>query len=160
MADNAKKLSSSLEDYLEAIYNLSENSGIARSRGIADALNVSRSSVTGALRTLTEKELVNYKPYGYVTLTQQGSIIAKKVVRRHNVIKSFFIDILGVEDIVAQNAACQAEHALGPGVINRLLDFIKFINHNSRNGVDITSQFKEFCRSNTDNKTENQAELS
>ena len=54
-----EKLSASLEDYLEVIYNLSKQSRVARSKDIAEALGVSRASVTGALRTLTEKNLVN-----------------------------------------------------------------------------------------------------
>jgi len=48
-------LSSSLEDYLEAIYNLTVESNIARSKDIAESLGVSRASVTGALRVLKEK---------------------------------------------------------------------------------------------------------
>ena len=77
--DKKRNLSASLEDYLEAILNLSGDRKVARSRDIAEALEVSRSSVTGALRTLAEKQLVNYKPYGYITLTDQGRALAEKV---------------------------------------------------------------------------------
>ena len=62
-------LSASLEDYLEAILNLTSESNVARSKDIAKLLSVSRSSVTGALRVLKKKGLANYKPYDYVTLT-------------------------------------------------------------------------------------------
>jgi DtxR family Mn-dependent transcriptional regulator len=65
-------LSASLEDYLEAIYNLAEAKKVARSRDIAEALGVSRASVTGALRALKEKGLIEHEPYGYVTLTEAG----------------------------------------------------------------------------------------
>ena len=65
-------LSASLEDYLEAIFHLSAQSKVARSKDIAELLEVSRSSVTGALKTLSEKGLVNYKPYGFITLTDIG----------------------------------------------------------------------------------------
>ena len=70
-AENAN-LSSSLEDYLEAIFNLLKESNIARSKDIAESLGVSRASVTGALRVLKEKGLANYKPYDYITLTETG----------------------------------------------------------------------------------------
>ncbi len=56
MAVNKENLSASLEDYLEAIYNLSGDSNITRSRDIAEQLGVSRASVTGALRASERKE--------------------------------------------------------------------------------------------------------
>jgi len=113
-------LSASLEDYLEAILNLAGESNVARSRDIAAMLGVSKASVTGALRLLKEKGLVNYKPYAYVTLTEAGRSAAAEVVRKHNILKSFFVDVLGIDKDTAQRAACKAEHALGPTVISRI----------------------------------------
>ncbi|MFA6176565.1 MAG: metal-dependent transcriptional regulator, partial [Phycisphaerae bacterium] len=60
-----KKLSASSEDYLEAIYNLVSLHKVARSKDIAESLGVSRASVTGAIKLLSDKGLVDYKPYGY-----------------------------------------------------------------------------------------------
>lgn len=142
------KLSSSLEDYLEAIFNLSSEQSVARSKDIAQALNVSRASVTGALKTLSEKALINYKPYGYITLTPSGAEAAQKVVRRHNIIKSFFTDVLGVEELIAQEAACKAEHALGHEIVMKLLSFIEFVNRNNSTGKDLAGQFSTFCENN------------
>jgi DtxR family Mn-dependent transcriptional regulator len=113
-------LSASLEDYLEAILNLTDKSNVARSRDIAAELGVSRASVTGALRLLKEKGLVNYKPYAYVTLTAAGRSAAAEVVRKHDILKSFFVDVLGIDKDTAQRAACKAEHTLGPKVISRI----------------------------------------
>ena len=61
-AANNNDLSASLEDYLEAIFNIASQSKIARSKDIAKMLGVSKSSVTGALRALKEKGLANYEP--------------------------------------------------------------------------------------------------
>lgn len=138
------KLSASLEDYLEVIFNLSSENKVARSKDIAEKLRVSRASVTGALRTLAAKGFVNYKPYGFVTLTEAGAEAAARIVNRHNVIKLFFVDVLGVDDAVAQEAACRAEHALGPVIINRLLRFIEFVDSGSK-GVNLSKRFKRFC---------------
>ena len=113
-------LSASLEDYLEAILNLAGESNVARSRDIAAMLGVSKASVTGALRLLKEKGLVNYKPYAYVTLTEAGRSAAAEVAQKHNIIKSFFVDVLGIDRDTAQQAACKAEHALGPKIISRI----------------------------------------
>ncbi len=71
-AQTDNNLSASLEDYLEAIFNIAGSSGVARSKDIAETLGVSCSSVTGAMHLLSKKHLANYKPYDYVTLTEQG----------------------------------------------------------------------------------------
>jgi len=139
-------LSASLEDYLEAIFNLSGQSKVARSKDIARLLGVSRASVTGALRVLKEKGLANYKPYDSVTLTEAGQAAAAEVVRRHNILKSFFVNVLGIKTDLAQNAACKAEHTLGPEVIARLLLFIEFVTKNSEKGHNLTDKFKKFCK--------------
>lgn len=141
-------LSASLEDYLEAIFNLAGESNVARSKDIAKLLGVSKSSVTGALRVLKEKGLANYKPYDAVTLTESGQATAAEIAKKHNILKSFFINVLGVESDVAQQAACKAEHTLGPEVIARLLSFIEFVTKNSEKGYDLADKFKKFYKNN------------
>lgn len=144
-------LSASLEDYLEAILNLTNESNVARSKDIAKLLGVSRSSVTGALRVLKKKGLANYKPYDYVTLTESGRIVAVEIANKHNILKSFFVNVLGVETDVAQKAACKAEHSLGPGIIAKLLCFIEFVNQNSKNGRDLVKELQKFCNKKNQN---------
>ncbi len=140
----AGKLSASLEDYLEAIYHLAAGQDVARSKDIAERMEVSRASVTGALKTLAEKKLVHYKPYGYVTLTEKGQQIAHRVVRRHEVLTRFFEDILGAEPATAQAAACRAEHTLGPEITARLMAFIEFVSESRDDGQDIVKQFQQY----------------
>jgi DtxR family Mn-dependent transcriptional regulator len=138
-------LSASLEDYLEVIFNLAGESNVARSKDIAELLNVSRSSVTGALRVLKKKGLVNYKPYDFVTLTDTGRAAAEEVTKKHNILKSFFVNVLDVDINIAQQAACKAEHTLGPEVIARLLCFIEFVTQSGKSGHNLTGKFKRFC---------------
>ncbi len=146
-------LSASLEDYLEAILNLSSEANVARSKDIAEILGVSRASVTGALRVLKKKGLANYKPYDYVTLTEPGRAAAAEIAGRHEILKSFFINVLGVDGDLAQQAACRAEHALGPGIITRLMSFIEFVTHSGKHGYDLAEQFQEFCRNSNSQRT-------
>lgn len=151
MSENiVKDLSASLEDYLEVIYQLSEGESgerVARSKDIADRLDVAKSSVTGALRQLSDKGLINYKPYEFITLTEAGRGAAMGVVRKHKILKSFFVDILGVDSDVADNAACCAEHALGYKVIDRLLGFTDFVKSRKEQGHDISGEFENFIGS-------------
>ena len=151
VASKSDNLSASLEDYLEAILNLASGSNVARSKDIAKLLGVSRSSVTGALRVLKKKGLANYKPYDYVTLTEPGRAAAAEIAKKHNILKSFFINVLGVESDVAQQAACKAEHALGQGIIVKLLCFIEFVTQSSENGSDLSNEFQKFCKSREQN---------
>jgi len=118
-------LSASQEDYLEAILNVADAFGVARSTDIAVSLGVAKPSVTGAIKLLAQRGLVNYKPYGCVTFTQKGFSQAGRVAQRHEIIKSFFVDVLGVDSAVAQKAACKAEHLLGPVIISSMRDFTK-----------------------------------
>lgn len=140
-----RKLSASLEDYLEAIYNLSERSRVPRSKDIAEQLAVSRASVTGAMRLLREKGMVRYEPYDHATLTRAGRAAARDVVARHNVLKSFFLEVLGLSAAVAQQAACRAEHALGHNVIERFLAFVEFVGRRNQSGPRLADEFRDFC---------------
>ena len=125
-------LSASQEDYLEAILNVADESGIAHSKDIAVSLGVAKPSVTGALKLLAQRGLVNYKPYGCVTFTQKGFSQAGRVAQRHEIIKSFFVNILCVDTAIAQKAACKAEHLLGPVIISRMRDFTDFAKKKAR----------------------------
>ena len=76
-------LSKSLEDYLEVIYHIVVVEQAAKAKDIAQKMQVKASSVTGALRQLAERDLVNYSPYDQITLTRKGMEVAQDVVRRH-----------------------------------------------------------------------------
>jgi len=118
-------LSASLEDYLEAIYHLVEEGRVARVKDIAARVSVQMPSVTGALRSLVEKDLVNHDPYGYTTLTPRGREIAFEVVRRHEVLTDFLVSVLGLDHETAERNACSIEHAIEPIVLERLVEFVK-----------------------------------
>lgn len=140
------KLSASLEDYLEAIYNLSAEQSVARSKDIARVLEVSCASVTSALRTLSEKKLVNYKPYGYITLTEKGRKVAGRVVHRHDILKQFFADVLGVDPAMAHEAACRAEHTMEPEIMSRLTTFINFLTESQGDHENLIQQFERYWK--------------
>lgn len=125
MAKRARTLSASLEDYMEAIFHIASGGSAARAKDIAGALGVSRPSVTGALRALAGRGLVHYAPYGAVTLTRAGLAAAKDVIRRHEALRTFLTDVLGVDREAAERAACRMEHALPPAALERLVRFLR-----------------------------------
>ena len=116
-------LSASLEDYIEAIYHIIEDKLVARSKEIAASLQVSRASVTEALRALSKKGLINYSPYEAITLTEEGKKAAEDVIFRHEALKRVFIEVLSIEPAIAEEGACRIEHAAPPEIISRMIDF-------------------------------------
>ena len=79
-----EKLSASLEDYIEVIYNSIKRDESVKAVDIARKLNVSRASVTEALNRLSDKGLINYGRYQTITITDMGVKIARDVVNRHS----------------------------------------------------------------------------
>ncbi len=119
----AAHLTAALEDYLEAIFNLCRHDSTARSRDIAESLNVHKSTVTAALKSLGQMNLINYAPYEAVTLTPAGRKLAKDVARRHAALKDFFVHVLKVDEALAETAACGMEHAMPREIVNKLAAF-------------------------------------
>jgi len=138
----AAKLSSSLEDYLEAIYHLERVHKTARATDIARRLDVRGASVTGALQVLSRRKLVNYQPYQDITLTAEGRRLAEGVVSRHQTLHSFFVDVLDVDEEVAQRAACRMEHALPQAILHRLRGFVDYLDSSGERAGDLIEGFK------------------
>ena len=126
MTNKSHSLSASLENYLEAIFLLIEENKVARSKDIAKKLEINRSSVTGGLQALRSRGLINYEPYEFITLTEEGRDIAASVVHRHNTLKEFFVEILSIEEDEADEAACRMEHGISKNIANRLMDFAHY----------------------------------
>lgn len=72
MSSSGKKISPSLEDYLEAIYNLRRLNSSVRVTDIAIELGIAKPSVNNAISLLKDKGFVNQEKYGLVELTQAG----------------------------------------------------------------------------------------
>lgn len=122
-----KKLSASLEDYLETIFFIVEEKGAARPKDIADRLHVKAASVTGALKQLAAKELINYAPYDIVTLTTPGKRIAKGIAKKHNALLSFFTNVLDIPREEVEEFACTMEHSIPDHVMERFVEFAEFV---------------------------------
>ncbi len=138
------ELSSTQEDYLETIYRLERKKRVARPRDIGDRLDVAGSSVTAALQNLSEKGLVNYEPYGLVTLTEKGLLEARKVLTRHRILEDFLANVLDLEDERAQATACEMEHAVDPVALERLVCFLAYFREHSEDGQDKLEEFRDF----------------
>lgn len=106
------QLTQSLEDYLEAIYNLESKKRVARVKEIAETLNVKMPSVSGALKNLKNKGLIDYEKNSYITLTETGEKIARTIDRKHQILDDFLRGILKLNEEEAAEKACQIEHII------------------------------------------------
>lgn len=145
MADPLENLSASLEDYLKAIATISAEKRAARPKDISQRLDVNMSSVTGALRALADRGLVNYAPYEIVTLTDKGQEVAREVVRKHEGIRDFLVKVLAVNNEAAEKAACDMEHAISPEVLDRVIRFLDYLEVCPRAGSSWAEEFGFYC---------------
>ncbi|MCK4851629.1 MAG: metal-dependent transcriptional regulator [Candidatus Omnitrophica bacterium] len=126
-AAEKRKLSSNMEDYLEAIAVLKKDEGVARVRDISRLLDVKKPSVTGALSVLSGKGLIVHERYGYVDLTPKGEKVAGSVKKKHDMLVRFLTRILDVDPRIAAEDACRMEHTISPQTFEKLTGFIEFV---------------------------------
>ena len=148
MSSEQTKLSESLEDYLETILNLEHQQKVARVKDIADKLGVLRGTVSSMLKKMAEKNLIHYEPYSFITLTSEGTRIAEEISRRHAVIKDFLQNVLLLDNRKADENACRMEHAMDKEAIDRLVQFIDYIQYCPRTGQDWIEAFVNYFSRN------------
>ena len=101
----------SAEDYLESILMLQQEKGYARSVDIAGLLNVTKPSVSFAMKKLRENGYITMDEDNLIALTDAGEAIARRILDRHNTLSSF-LESLGVDPANAREDACKMEHDL------------------------------------------------
>jgi len=115
------------ENYLKTIYALEKEFGNEVSTNlIAGKINTKASSVTDMLKKLANKELVVYKKYQGVYLTEMGRLSALKVVRKHRLWECFLVQKLEFNWDEVHEIAEQLEHVKSELLINKLDAFLRF----------------------------------
>ena len=115
-------MTQSLEDYLEAVYILISEDRPAQVRDVAKMLAVKMPSVVKAIHELKKLGLVTQKPYSAIELTVKGARVAKHVLNRHTLLRSFLMK-LGVSRRNADKDACLMEHILSAETIDRIRSY-------------------------------------
>ena len=104
-------LNESAENYLETILILSQKLPVVRSVDIANELGNKKSSVSVAMKKLSEKEHIKVDEQGFIHLTPSGLEIANMIYERHTLLSSWLTH-LGVPEDVAAADACKMEHVI------------------------------------------------
>lgn len=109
-----------VEDYLKAIYQLSEAGAPVSTSAIAERLGIAAGSVTGMLKRLAEAGLVDHTRYYGARLTDDGVSNAVRTIRRHRVLERFLVDILGYTWDRVHDEAERLEHVVTEEMIDRM----------------------------------------
>ncbi|WP_408036868.1 metal-dependent transcriptional regulator [Tenacibaculum aestuarii] len=119
--------SQSEENYIKTIYHLEADfkKGIS-TNAIAKKLDTKASSVTDMIKKLSEKDVVTYKKYQGVTLTDFGKKTAANIVRKHRLWEVFLVDKLNFSWDEVHEVAEQLEHIKSPKLINELDAFLEY----------------------------------
>jgi DtxR family transcriptional regulator, Mn-dependent transcriptional regulator len=109
-----------VEDYLKAIYQLSEEGAPVSTSAIAERLGVAAGSVTGMLKRLAEAGLVEHTRYHGASLTDAGTANAVRTIRRHRIVELFLVDVLGYTWDRVHDEADRLEHVVSDELIDRM----------------------------------------
>lgn len=110
-----------MQNYLKVIWSLQEwNDAPVSNSAIAEAAGVRLSTVSDALRKLSDQQLIAHVRYGTVTLTEQGHSHAVEMIRRHRLIETFLVQLLGYEWDEVHDEADRLEHAVSGELVDRI----------------------------------------
>ena len=120
----------SAEDYLEAILILRERQGSVRSIDVVHQLELTKPSVSVAMKRFRENGYIEMDGDGFITLLPPGEEIAQRIYGRHKMLTRF-LRLLGVSEENAAADACKMEHDLSEETYSKIKE------HAARHGMDI-----------------------
>lgn len=131
-------LTPSEEDYIEMIYRLSLNEDKIRLKEISNSLNIKPPSVTKMIKKLESKNLLIYRKYDYIQLTDIGEIVGKRLFDRHNVVYSF-LETIGLREYIHEETE-KIEHTISIETLLRIDELINFFKENEA----LLKKFREY----------------
>ncbi|MBB3050398.1 DtxR family Mn-dependent transcriptional regulator [Prauserella isguenensis] len=120
MGDGSNRRSSSIEDYMRAIYGLAERGEAVTNTSLAGRLEVSPSSASGMVTKLAQQGLVEHVPYRGIELTAEGLQLARSVLRRHRLIETYLVSELGYTWDEVHTEADLLEHVMSERLVERI----------------------------------------
>lgn len=116
------------EMYLETIYILSQNLKAVRALDVSEKMGFSKPSVSRALKLLIKDGYIDVESNGYITLSDTGISIAKKMFERHTILTKMLVD-LGVDENTAAEDACKIEHDISDKTFNAIKEHMTKYNN-------------------------------
>ena len=116
-------ITSGLEDYLELIHNTINQNKEIKAIDIANKFNISRPSVSEALIRLADMDLIIYEGRKGIKITQKGVEQAQRIIKKHDILSKFFVDILKIDKELANKNACKIEHVIDDELIEKIKEY-------------------------------------
>lgn len=121
-------ISHSAAHHLMTIYNLLERNGYARATDVARSLEITRGSASITLKSLKQRGLVEEDENKFLRLSDEGERISHAIRSTRIIFQKFLVEILQVDEEVAEVDACKIEHLLSNETGEKLLNFMRFIS--------------------------------
>lgn len=118
-------LTESSEMYLATIMILEKELGHVRVVDVAEELEVTKPSVTKAMNHLMKEGYIHKELYGNITLTPEGILVAKEVVKKREMIVSYLERTLGLSKEEAVRNACRMEHVISEEMLRAMKAYLK-----------------------------------
>jgi len=134
MGAGGKKITSNMEDYLEAVNYFESRNGFARVSDIAARLGVKKSSVNTAFKNLAGKGMLKHERYGSACLTAAGKRLACELQDKEDMLFRFLTEYLFIGPDTAREEACKLEHSVSGLTLARLSGFFSFIEKSLPSG--------------------------
>ncbi|WP_294579592.1 metal-dependent transcriptional regulator [uncultured Thomasclavelia sp.] len=119
-----EEMTIAMQNYLELIYELSLDGKKARVSDIAKRLGVSKPSVNNAVVVLSKDGYVDYEKYADIKLTPKGLELAEFICNKHQTIKKLFIEVLNIDEEIADKDACLIEHVISNESIKAMQEYL------------------------------------
>ncbi|SMC68077.1 metal-dependent transcriptional regulator [Moheibacter sediminis] len=122
------------ENYLKAMFNLSEKSGEITVNDLSKSLNIKMPTVNSMVKRLSAKGYINYQSYKPITLTEEGRMTALLIIRKHRLTEMFLVEKMGFGWEEVHEVAEQIEHIHSPkffAKMDEMLDFPTVDPHGS-----------------------------
>ena len=124
-------LTASMEDYLEMIFRLCQDTGYTRMHELATALNVHPPAATRMVQRLSELKLVKYQKYGILVLEDLGKEIGASLFARHHMVEKF-LSVLGIKEENLLEETEKIEHTISNDTMNCFINFLEFYEADER----------------------------
>lgn len=139
------ELTKSLENYLQAVYEIVSTKQAARVKDVSNYLDLGASSTSDAIKALCEKKYINYEPYGIITLTSKGKNRIEQKIKRYEKIYYFLTEVLLIEDETALLTAKHVEYSFPEEVLEKFVGFVTFMKNCSCKKPAWIKSFQHFA---------------
>lgn len=141
-----KELTRSLEKYLLSVYEITKENNAARIKDVAKHLKLGAASTSEAIKTLTNRGFINYKPYGLITLTPKGIETCEEKISRHKTISKFLSEVLKLDSI--EKYALDMEFFMPDEVLERFVEYLNFMQKCSCKEPKWVKSFHQYLKKN------------